>query len=406
MNTATLEPVQESLGDTLKHCKQCLNRGDFPSARQALNRAVQLSPGNAEILSHRGRVALFLKDFDSARRDFVAALQNDPRCAAAHAGLARHNFDCGLIAEAGAAARRALEIDPAEDDAQAVLRSVQAQQRDAKPSLIRARGGSPDIVKPPAAATLLELSKRLPSGDKWAASPALAGKILSIVERVRPYTMVPDEAVVRTIELTLAACATAAEGDVIAECGTWKGGSSLAMILAQQEILGGVKHPVWMFDSFAGLPEITNDDGKLAVAWQEQSHLPEYFNKCTAQLDEVLAMLKRERIAESHYRIFKGWFNQTVAPAAAELDRRGTQLALLRLDGDWYESTRDCLNALFPRLRKGAPCIVDDYYAWDGCALAVHEYFGHHRIAARLRTMPLWQGAFFFNQVRETFDDI
>ncbi len=406
MNTATLEPAQESLGATLKHCKHCLSRSDFPSARLALNRAVQLSPGNPEILSHRGRVALFLNDFDSARRDFIEALQHNPHCAAAHAGLARHNFEQGFFAEAEAAARRALEIDPSEDDAEAVLRSIRTQQRNVPPTVLQPPGGQAGVTPSRTAESLLESSKRLPSGDTWSASPALTGKILSIVERVRPYTMVPDEAVVRTIELTLAACATAHAGDVIAECGTWKGGSSLAMILAQQEILGLVKHPVWMFDSFEGLPEITGDDGKLAVAWQEQSHLPEFFNKCTAQLDEVLAMLKREGIAESHYRIFKGWFNQTVAPAADELERAGSQLALLRLDGDWYESTRDCLNAMFPKLRKGAPCIVDDYYAWDGCALALHEYFGHHRIAARLRTMPLWQGAFFFNKVRETLDDI
>jgi O-methyltransferase len=406
MNTACVEPVQELLGITLDHCKQSLNRGDFPSAMQLLNRAVHLSPGNPELLSHRGRVAIFLKDFDSARRDFVEALQFNPRCAAAYSGLARQNFECGLAAEAEAAASRALEIDPTDDDAQAVLRSVQTQKRNARPSSPQPHDELLTGTLPRTGEFLLEMSKRLPSGDKWSASPALAGKILSIVERVRPYTMVPDEAVVRTIELTLAAAATASENDVIAECGTWKGGSSLAMILAQQEILGEVKHPVWMFDSFEGLPEITGDDGKLAVEWQEQSHLPEFFNKCAARLEDVLAMMKREGIEESNYRIFKGWFNQTVAPAAEELDRCGSQLALLRLDGDWYESTRDCLNAMFPKLRKGAPCIVDDYYAWDGCALALHEYFGRHRIAARLRTMPLWQGAFFFNKVRESLNDI
>ena len=74
-----------------------------------------------------------------------------------------------------------------------------------------------------------------------------------IVERVRPYTMVPDAAVARNIELTIEAVNNAQVNDVIVECGTWKGGSSLAMILTQKEFFGGVRHPVWMFDSFSGL---------------------------------------------------------------------------------------------------------------------------------------------------------
>src|SRR5262245_48258586 len=93
-------------------------------------------------------------------------------------------------------------------------------------------------------------------------------KINRIVERVRPYTMVPDAAMARCIELTLEAMKLAGPNDVIAECGTWKGGSSLAMILAQKEFLGKVRHPVWMFDSFAGLPDVTKEDGALAAQWQ------------------------------------------------------------------------------------------------------------------------------------------
>jgi hypothetical protein len=218
--------------------------------------------------------------------------------------------------------------------------------------------------------------------------------------------MVPDAAVARNIELTLEAVSNAGERDVIAECGTWKGGSSLAMILAQQEFFGRVKHPIWMFDSFAGLPDVTPEDGALALEWQEKKNLPMYFNNATAQLDEVLGMMQRERIDAAHYRIFKGWFNQTLGPAVGELNQRGAELALLRLDGDWYESTRDCLNWMFPKLRKGAPCIVDDYYAWDGCALALHEYFGQHRILARLRTMPVLQGVFFYNKGREKAEEL
>ena len=399
------EPIQDLLRHTLNFCNQRLDCGDLPGVQQGLGRALCLSPNDADILSQRGLIALVRRDFDAAHADFSAALGRDPRCAPACSGLARYHLERGNLIEAEKFARRALSVDPANEDATDVLATLTPLGPAVK--LIVAPSAPHN---PPARMSdeLLELTKRLPSGEKWAfnSDPAAAAKIKKIVERVRPYTMVPDEAVVRTIELTIAAASTARDGDVIAECGTWRGGSSLAMILAQQEFFGAVKFPVWMFDSFEGLPEITKDDGQLAVEWQQQSHAPEFFNNCTAHLDEVLAMLKREGIAESSYRIFKGWFNQTVAPAVEELDRLGVQLALLRLDGDWYESTRDCLNALFPKLRKGAPCIVDDYYAWDGCALALHEYFGTHRIASRIRAMPVLQGAFFFNKVRDKLDEL
>jgi hypothetical protein len=161
-----------------------------------------------------------------------------------------------------------------------------------------------------------------------------------------------------------------------------------------------------MFDSFEGLPDATAEDGRLAAEWQKKKDNPMYFDNCRVQVEAVLAMMKQEKIEETSYRIFKGWFNQTLGPAVEQLHQRGSRLALLRLDGDWYESTKDCLNWLFPQLRQGAPCIVDDYYAWDGCALALHEYFGQHRIAARLRAMPDLQGVFFFNKVREDIREL
>ena len=405
MPSAAAEPIQDLLRHTLDFCDQRLNCGDLSGVHQALGRALCLSPNDPDILSQRGLIALVQRDFDAAHADFTMALRCNPRCPAASSGLARYHLERGNLIEAENFARRALTVDPANEDAADVLAALNPLGSAVKPVIAPS---APSNTPARMSDELLELTKRLPSGEKWAFNrdPAAAAKIKKIVERVRPYTMVPDEAVVRTIELTIAAASTARDGDVIAECGTWRGGSSLAMIMAQQEFFGAVKFPVWMFDSFEGLPEITKDDGQLAVEWQQQSHAPEFFNNCTAHLEEVLSMLKREGIAESSYRIFKGWFNQTVAPAAEELEQSGVQLALLRLDGDWYESTRDCLNALFPKLRKGAPCIVDDYYAWDGCALALHEYFGTHRIASRIRAMPVLQGAFFFNKVRDKLDEL
>jgi hypothetical protein len=273
-----------------------------------------------------------------------------------------------------------------------------------KPAIFNQPGGK-GVVFPPQAAPPIPL--RNPALAKaWSVSSSPEAKKDRIVKRVLPYTLVPKAAIVKNIELTIEAVKNAGPKDVIAECGTWKGGSSLAMILTQLEFFGCVKHPVWMFDSFSGLPPATGEDGTLAKNWQNDKDPSIHHNNCTAQLEEVLAMMQREGIDPAHYRTFKGWFNQTLGPGVGELNQRGGEVALLRLDGDWYESTRDCLYWLYPKLRKGAPCIVDDYYAWDGCALAVHEHFGQHRIMARLRAMPDLEGIFFYNKNRDTFAEL
>lgn len=384
---------QTELVDQALNRSLALNSGNLDALKLAIHRALEderyaegaqygfalvaANPDDTLSLLQLGKCLREINDTGSARWCYERALVNDPACELARTALSR----------LGGSSPVALGENLIEQASHA---------SDAGSSRLNWSGSAEASTK-----------KQAVSANRWDASndAALAKKILKIVERVRPYTMVPDEAMVKTIELTLAACTMAEENDVIAECGTWKGGSSLAMILAQKEILGCVKHPVWMFDSFQGLPEPTPDDGRLAAEWREKDN-PMFFNNCRVELDDVLAMMRREQIDESHFRIFKGWFNQTLEPAALELTTNNRGLALLRFDGDWYESTRDCLRWMFPLLRKGAPCIMDDYYAWDGCALALHEYFGEHRIAARLRTMPVWQGIYFWNKIRETLNDI
>ena len=129
MNTPTTAPAQDLLSHTLAFCDDCLSREDYTAAWQALCRAVDLAPNRADVLSHRGRLALFLKDTETARRDFAEALKNDPRCSAALSGLARYQWQQGEAVEAEAAADRALSIDPADEEAAQVKVEIQAQRR-------------------------------------------------------------------------------------------------------------------------------------------------------------------------------------------------------------------------------------------------------------------------------------
>ena len=131
MNAPATPPVQELLDFTLAFCDDCLNRQDFDAAWQALCRAVNLAPNRPDILSYRGRLALFLKDTENAQRDFASALNLDPRCSAAWSGLARYHLQQGELDEAEEAAGRALGIDPADDDAAQVKAEIQAERLNA-----------------------------------------------------------------------------------------------------------------------------------------------------------------------------------------------------------------------------------------------------------------------------------
>jgi O-methyltransferase len=73
-------------------------------------------------------------------------------------------------------------------------------------------------------------------------------------------------------------------------------------------------------------------------------------------------------------------------------------IALLRLDGDWYESTMACLDALYDRVVPGGLVIIDDYYTWDGCARAVHDFLSRRGVSARIRQ---WANAICYLRVPE-----
>ena len=75
-----------------------------------------------------------------------------------------------------------------------------------------------------------------------------------------------------------------------------------------------------------------------------------------------------------------GWFADTLPTFPTHLP-----IALLRLDGDWYDSTMQCLTLLYERVMNGGLVIIDDYYAWDGCARAVHEFLARTSEPCRLR---------------------
>jgi O-methyltransferase len=188
----------------------------------------------------------------------------------------------------------------------------------------------------------------------------LRARFRAIYRKYRAYTMIHEALYVDNLEL----CAkSAATPGCVVECGVWRGGMSAGMA----EVLGADRQ-YFLFDSFEGLPPAReNLDGAAAVAWQSNTKSPTYYNNCSAEEAEAGAAMKLS--GATSFSLIKGWFNETLPRFDPP-----SGIAVLRLDGDWYDSTRACLENLYPHVAPGGLVIVDDYYSWDGCARAVNEF--------------------------------
>jgi SAM-dependent methyltransferase len=195
----------------------------------------------------------------------------------------------------------------------------------------------------------------------------------------RNFTMLKPWDVIANLHI--AAKAASVPGCVV-ECGVWRGGMSAAMV----EVLGQ-NRDYFLFDSFEGLPPAKGIDGQAALQWQSNTKGSSYFNNCTASQSEAEAAMQKSRAGR--YTIVKGWFDNTL-PAF----RPPCPIAVIRLDGDWYDSTMSCLTHLVPHLAENGVVIIDDYHTWEGCARAVNEYIAAHRPATRIRQH--WNSVAYF----------
>jgi O-methyltransferase len=158
----------------------------------------------------------------------------------------------------------------------------------------------------------------------------------------------------------------------VVECGVWRGGASAAMA----ELLGPQRE-YFLFDSFEGLPAAGPEDGEQARSWQSDTNSSTYYDNCRTPIEFAEQAMRLAGVP--HYRIIKGWFENTI-PAFVP----PRPIAILRLDGDWYESTMTALEGLFHHLAPNGVVIVDDYYAWDGCSRAIHDFLSRHQSTARI----------------------
>jgi hypothetical protein len=199
--------------------------------------------------------------------------------------------------------------------------------------------------------------------------------------RVLPYTMCSYERLDNAYELALAAERSGIRGAFV-ECGVYKGGCAAVLAYVARHS----SRRTWLFDSFEGLPEPTERDGAEAAefARRRASGRLASIRRCVGRLDHVNEILfetlglDREKVV-----IRQGWFQETIPRSRDEIG----PIALLRLDGDWYESTRTCLVNLYDSVVAGGFVILDDYRRWEGCRQAFDEFARERGLDVELSTI-------------------
>jgi hypothetical protein len=190
---------------------------------------------------------------------------------------------------------------------------------------------------------------------------------LALLRRVLPFTMTSPARIVAVCAAVRYVEANAIPGAFV-ECGVWKGGSSMAAALTFK-----TPRPFFLFDTFEGMTDPTADDrhaasGKLAAAMLRNADNGATI-RCYSPLEEVKRNMEATGYPADHVRYIKGKVEETLPGAAPD------QVAVLRLDTDWYESTRHELEQLYPLLSPGGVLIIDDYGYWTGARKAVDEFF-------------------------------
>jgi O-methyltransferase len=185
---------------------------------------------------------------------------------------------------------------------------------------------------------------------------------------VKPNTMTTEERIHSLFDSLEYIRKNNIDGDLV-ECGVWKGGNILGIISYLH--FYGIYRNVWLYDTFDGMINPSEHDldhnGSLPYEW---------VGKCKSDLDYVKGILKVCDYPENMIKFVKGDICLTLEDDI----NIPKKISLLRLDTDWYESTKKEMQILYPKLVNNGILIVDDYGHWQGCKLAIDEYVKQHNI--------------------------
>jgi O-methyltransferase len=233
------------------------------------------------------------------------------------------------------------------------------------------------------------LSSRLPTTTKAAVvarmrqigfepakRAAFDEEFLDFYRRCEDYTETSIERMCALYDAMRYLAAAGVPGDYV-ECGVWRGGSSmLAGLCALQNAQTDMRF--WLYDTFAGMTRPTPEDGSAALAEWNKGQRDDHHEWCYAPLDDVRRNIQSTGLPTERFELVEGVVEETIPRQAPE------RISLLRLDTDWYASTKHELEHLYPRLERGGVLLIDDYGFWQGARQAVEEYLREHQIVLLL----------------------
>lgn len=227
----------------------------------------------------------------------------------------------------------------------------------------------------------LDLLKRSLTNTLYEAEPNADGDQSSYVrEFVHHYIDAPAVSMLPLARMTnLQECVVdvlrrQVPGDLI-ETGVWRGGATIFM-RAILKVYGVTDRRVWVADSFEGLPEPDPERFPIESKFYRDPLMNEFYKNFAASLPDVKRNFAAYGLLDNQVEFLHGWFKDTLPQAPI------AKLAVMRLDGDYYESTMDALTNLYDKLSVGGYVVIDDYGqdAWTNCRQAVDEFRSRHGI--------------------------
>lgn len=234
-----------------------------------------------------------------------------------------------------------------------------------------------DPATPPPAAPPAP-PKRTLTYNQLTSCPDMEAEFLPIYAAAKPYTLTSLERMHGLYKAVEHVIADGVPGDFV-ECGVWKGGSAMVAALSLLHFRDATR-TLWLYDTYEGMtdpgvhdvqydnltaPQRHAKDGVLERGWGALANAGE---------EEVRANLALTRYPADRLRFVRGKVEETLPHT------KPTQISILRLDTDWYESTKVEMELLFPLLSPGGIIILDDYGHWKGSRKAVDEYFAARKL--------------------------
>jgi hypothetical protein len=201
--------------------------------------------------------------------------------------------------------------------------------------------------------------------------PDLDAPFAAVYARCAPFTATSPERAYAVWQAVLHVAAHDVEGDIV-ECGVWRGGSSMVAALALAHTRDSERR-LYLYDTFSGMTEPSSrdagPDGVPVASYWERAKRDDDALIMSAGVEDVRANMARTGIAAERLVLVAGPVEQTIPATVPD------RIAVLRLDTDWYESTRHELEHLWPLLATGGVLLIDDYGHWQGAREAVDEFF-------------------------------